>query len=86
MLEILGQAQDPAVIQAHLKKLFAGITRVQFDESATHITAMCSAAGEVLPSPHTTLGRPTAQPHTPHPTQYTRISRQCFPSEQHLDR
>jgi len=86
MLEILGQAQDPAVIQAHLKKLFAGITRVQFDESATHITAMCSAAGEVRPSPHTTPGRPTAlsavippsptpspQAHTPHHTQPNQI-------------
>lgn len=47
MLEILGQAQNPAVIQAHLKKLFAGITKVQFDDTMKQITAMCSAAGEV---------------------------------------
>lgn len=30
MLEILGQAQNPAVIQSHLKKLFAGIHKVMY--------------------------------------------------------
>eukprot|EP00906_Rhabdomonas_costata_P001229 RCo001932 len=49
MLEILGQAQNPAVIQSHLKKLFAGISRVEFSESMTEIIAMCSSAGEVVP-------------------------------------
>lgn len=29
LLEILGQARSPAVIQAHLRKLFAGIHRVR---------------------------------------------------------
>lgn len=28
LLEILGQARNPAVIQSHLKKLFAGIQKV----------------------------------------------------------
>jgi dynein heavy chain 2 len=44
LLEILGQAKKPAVIQTHLKKLFAGIFRVEFEGSK--IVAMLSAAGE----------------------------------------
>ena len=49
LLEILGQAKNPNVIQSHLKKLFQGIFKVQFnDESATSITAMVSSAGEVV--------------------------------------
>jgi dynein heavy chain 2 len=28
LLEVLGQAREPSVMQAHLKKLFAGIHRV----------------------------------------------------------
>ena len=31
LLEILGQAKNPIVIQSHLKKLFAGIFRVDFN-------------------------------------------------------
>eukprot|EP00667_Euglena_gracilis_P000034 EG_transcript_34 len=49
LLEILGQAQNPDVIQAHLKKLFAGIHRVEFNEQHSQITAMCSADGECVP-------------------------------------
>jgi dynein heavy chain 2 len=50
LLEILGQAKNPLVIQSHLKKLFQGIHKVQFnDDSATQITAMVSSAGEVVP-------------------------------------
>ncbi|XP_066286377.1 cytoplasmic dynein 2 heavy chain 1-like isoform X1 [Branchiostoma lanceolatum] len=49
LLEILGQATNPAVIQSHLKKLFAGIHSVQFDEGHKHITAMKSLEGEVVP-------------------------------------
>jgi dynein heavy chain 2 len=49
LLEILGQAKNPEVIQAHLKKLFAGIHSVVFSEGARHITAMKSIAGEVVP-------------------------------------
>ncbi|KAK2946340.1 putative Cytoplasmic dynein 2 heavy chain 1 [Blattamonas nauphoetae] len=49
LLEILGQAQNPSVIQAHLKKLFQGIHRVVFSEGATQqIVSMCSSAGEVV--------------------------------------
>ncbi|KAH8059565.1 dynein light chain binding protein [Aureococcus anophagefferens] len=44
LLEILGQAKNPAVIQSHLKKLFQGVSRVVFDDAKTTITAMVSAA------------------------------------------
>uniref|UniRef100_A0A3Q3KJ04 Cytoplasmic dynein 2 heavy chain 1 n=1 Tax=Monopterus albus TaxID=43700 RepID=A0A3Q3KJ04_MONAL len=49
LLEILGQATNPAVIQSHLKKLFAGIHSVVFDEQCQHIVAMCSLEGETVP-------------------------------------
>ena len=49
LLEILGQAKNPEVNQAHLKKLFAGIHSVVFSEGAKHITAMRSIVGEVVP-------------------------------------
>ena len=49
LLEILGQATNPTVIQTHLKKLFAGIHSVQFDQDCSHITAMKSLEGEVVP-------------------------------------
>ncbi|KAG7470921.1 hypothetical protein MATL_G00119020 [Megalops atlanticus] len=49
LLEILGQATNPAVIQSHLKKLFAGINSVDFDEGFQNITAMKSLEGEVVP-------------------------------------
>ena len=49
LLEILGQAKNPEVIQAHLKKLFAGIHSVVFTEGAGSITAMKSIEGEVVP-------------------------------------
>ncbi|XP_056467776.1 cytoplasmic dynein 2 heavy chain 1 isoform X1 [Gadus chalcogrammus] len=49
LLEILGQATNPTVIQSHLKKLFAGIHSVQFDGQCQHIVAMCSLEGEVVP-------------------------------------
>eukprot|EP00842_Homolaphlyctis_polyrhiza_P004738 jgi/Hompol1/5265/HPOL_004290-RA len=48
LLEILGQAKNPQVIQAHLKKLFAGVHSVQFDEQMTSIIAMCSLQGETV--------------------------------------
>lgn len=49
LLEILGQATNPTVIQTHLKKLFAGIHSVQFDQNCSHIMAMKSLEGEVVP-------------------------------------
>ena len=49
LLEILGQATNPTVIQSHLKKLFAGIHSVDFDEGCDHIVAMKSLDGEVVP-------------------------------------
>ncbi|XP_062407923.1 dynein cytoplasmic 2 heavy chain 1 [Sardina pilchardus] len=49
LLEILGQATNPNVIQSHLKKLFAGISSVDFDAEFQHITAMKSLEGEVVP-------------------------------------
>ena len=49
LLEILGQATNPAVIQSHLKKLFSGIHSVQFNPDHTEITTMRSLEGEVVP-------------------------------------
>ena len=49
MLEILGQATNPTVIQTHLKKLFAGIHQVKFDEKNEFILAMKSLEGEIVP-------------------------------------
>lgn len=48
LLEILGQATNPVVIQSHLKKLFAGIHAVQFNSDNTEIVAMKSLEGEVV--------------------------------------
>jgi dynein heavy chain 2 len=46
LLEILGQAKNPTVILSHLKKLFAGISKVNFSPANDQIVAMCSLAGE----------------------------------------
>ncbi|KAF4324411.1 hypothetical protein G195_002224 [Phytophthora kernoviae 00238/432] len=46
LLEILGQSQNPAVIQSHLKKLYQGVYRVEFSEKQDQIVAMLSSAGE----------------------------------------
>ncbi|RYG97301.1 hypothetical protein EON65_53085 [archaeon] len=48
LLEILGQAKNPAVIQSHLKKLFQGIHKVKFSSDFKSITAMISSANEVV--------------------------------------
>jgi dynein heavy chain 2, cytosolic len=53
LLEILGQSTNPQVIQAHLKKLYAGINTVAFDESGSNIVAMLSSIDERVP-----LGKP----------------------------
>ncbi|CAF3536266.1 unnamed protein product [Rotaria sordida] len=49
LLEILGQSTNPTVIQTHLKKLFAGIHTVQFDETNQNILGMRSLDGELVP-------------------------------------
>jgi dynein heavy chain 2 len=49
LLEILGQAKNPVVIQTHLKKLFAGIFKVELSENNTKIKSMISSAGEYVP-------------------------------------
>lgn len=49
LLEILGQSTNDRVIQAHLKKLFAGINSVRFDENKEHIIAMKSLNDETVP-------------------------------------
>lgn len=49
LLEILGQATNDKVIQAHLKKLFAGINTVKFDDNKEHIIAMKSLNDEIVP-------------------------------------
>uniref|UniRef100_A0A0N4ZU30 Cytoplasmic dynein 2 heavy chain 1 n=1 Tax=Parastrongyloides trichosuri TaxID=131310 RepID=A0A0N4ZU30_PARTI len=46
LLEILGQSQNPNVIQSHLKKLFQGIDKVIFNQSQSKIVAMVSSDGE----------------------------------------
>lgn len=57
LLEILGQSQNADVIQSHLKKLFQGVSRVEFGPGpggkGQAIVAMCSSAGErvVLQTP-----------------------------------
>jgi dynein heavy chain 2 len=48
LLEILGQAKNPSVIQSHLKKLFQGINKVKFNEDSTKIIAMISASNEIV--------------------------------------
>lgn len=49
LLQILGQATKPAVIQTHLKKLFAGIHNVNFDDEGKQIITMNSLQGEIVP-------------------------------------
>ena len=46
LLEILGQATNPQVIQNHLKKLFQALYSVTFNSKLTAITQFGSSAGE----------------------------------------
>ena len=46
LLEILGQSANPAVIQSHLKKLFAGCHAVAFNEDSSAIVAVLSSEKE----------------------------------------
>ena len=48
LLQILGQASKPAIIQTHLKKLFAGIHSVNFDTEGKTILTMNSLQGEIV--------------------------------------
>ena len=48
LLEILGKSTNPLVIQTYLKKLFAGIFKVDFNKDNSTIIAMKSSAGEVV--------------------------------------
>ena len=45
-VQILGQAKNPAIIQAHLKKLFAGVHGVALTDSKDAITAAMSIESE----------------------------------------
>lgn len=49
MLEILGQSQNPSIIQLHLKKLFSGIHTVKFTDQQDRILAMRSHLREEVP-------------------------------------
>ncbi|CAM1329611.1 Uncharacterised protein at_DN1743, partial [Pycnogonum litorale] len=49
LLEILGRSTDPRVMQTHLKKLFAGIHSVDFDDEYKNIVTIKSLPGEVVP-------------------------------------
>lgn len=46
LLEILALSKNPTVIQAHLKKLFMGISRVTFDQEEENIVKILSVEGE----------------------------------------
>jgi dynein heavy chain 2 len=48
LLEILGQSQNPTVIQSHLKKLFQAIFAVNFSEDMKQIIAFRSLEGETV--------------------------------------
>lgn len=49
LLEILGQPSNPDIIQAHLKKLFAGIHSVTLNGNT--IEGINSVEGETVPLP-----------------------------------
>ncbi|EGR34149.1 hypothetical protein IMG5_022750, partial [Ichthyophthirius multifiliis] len=48
LLEILGQSQNPTVIQMHLKKLFAGINKVDFNKDSSQILSIISSHKEIV--------------------------------------
>lgn len=48
LLEVVGQSSKEKVIQAHLKKIFAGINTVVLDDKMENVTAMCSSNGEIV--------------------------------------
>eukprot|EP01054_Gregarina_sp_Poly1_P003174 Gregarina_sp_Poly_1__3173@NODE_18_length_21885_cov_39_980383_g16_i0_p1_GENE_NODE_18_length_21885_cov_39_980383_g16_i0NODE_18_length_21885_cov_39_980383_g16_i0_p1_ORF_typecomplete_len4767_score865_14AAA_6/PF12774_7/1_5e149AAA_6/PF12774_7/8_3e02AAA_6/PF12774_7/9_7DHC_N2/PF08393_13/4_2e02DHC_N2/PF08393_13/9_6e02DHC_N2/PF08393_13/4_6e02DHC_N2/PF08393_13/2_6e02DHC_N2/PF08393_13/1_9e118AAA_8/PF12780_7/2_6e03AAA_8/PF12780_7/5_6e02AAA_8/PF12780_7/7_5AAA_8/PF12780_7/2_2e91DHC_N1/PF08385_12/1_1e85DHC_N1/P len=53
LLEMIGNAKDPLVVQRHLNKMFAGITSLAIDpESPQTITGMISREGELVSFVH----------------------------------
>uniref|UniRef100_A0A7E4ZT92 Dynein heavy chain, cytoplasmic n=1 Tax=Panagrellus redivivus TaxID=6233 RepID=A0A7E4ZT92_PANRE len=46
LLEIMGNSKDVIRVMKHLKKMFAGIMAVEYNEDLKHITAMVSREGE----------------------------------------
>ena len=55
LLEILGNSRDPQKVQRHLNKMFAGINLLEYETTenrTSHITAMVSKEGEVVPFHH----------------------------------
>lgn len=48
LLEVIGQSSKEKVIQAHLKKIFAGINSIVLDNDFVHIVAICSLHGETV--------------------------------------
>ncbi|KAL3091292.1 hypothetical protein niasHT_027106 [Heterodera trifolii] len=48
LLEILGNSKDLMPVQKHLKKLFAGIMAVEFNEQSRTISAIISREGEAV--------------------------------------
>ena len=51
LLEIIGHSKEPQAVQKHFKKMFAGITLLEIDESEQHplVTGMKSFEGEHVP-------------------------------------
>ncbi|EGG11538.1 uncharacterized protein MELLADRAFT_46877 [Melampsora larici-populina 98AG31] len=49
LLEILGNSKDILRVVKHLKKMFAGLSTLTFDEEITRIEKMCSREGEEVP-------------------------------------
>ncbi|KAL3078716.1 hypothetical protein niasHT_035485 [Heterodera trifolii] len=48
LLEILGNSKDLMPVQKHLKKMFAGIMAVEFNEQSRTISAIISREGEAV--------------------------------------
>ncbi|CDW56544.1 dynein heavy chain [Trichuris trichiura] len=48
LLAILGQADQPDIIKAHIQKLFPSVSTVHFSPSSKSLTAIVSADGEVV--------------------------------------
>ncbi|CAI5714683.1 unnamed protein product [Hyaloperonospora brassicae] len=48
LLEMIGNSKEPVQIQRHLSKMFAGISSLEMDSSASIIMGMASREGEVV--------------------------------------